>query len=73
MTLTVSGGVFDHAAIDKKIKDTEALTAAPDFWNDTENAQRPTERSLVGHEAADEEEQRHAKQHQQGESSRCLG
>ena len=40
MTLTVSGGVFDHAAIDKKIKDTEALTAAPDFWNDTENAQR---------------------------------
>ena len=36
MTLTVSGGVFDHAAIDKKIKDTEALTAAPDFWNDTE-------------------------------------
>lgn len=36
----MSGGVFDHAAIDKKIKDTEALTAAPDFWNDTENAQR---------------------------------
>ena len=40
MTLTVSGGVFDHAAIDKKIKDTEAMTAAPGFWNDTENAQR---------------------------------
>ena len=36
----MSGGVFDHAAIDKKIKDTEAMTAAPGFWNDTENAQR---------------------------------
>ena len=35
--------------------------------------ERPTERSLIGHEAADEEEQRHAKQHQQGEGSRCLG
>ena len=39
----------------------------------TRIGQRPTERSLIGHEAADEEEQRHAKQHQQGESSRCLG
>lgn len=38
--MTAFGGVFDHDAIDKKIKDTEALTAAGDFWNDTENAQR---------------------------------
>ena len=36
----MSGGVFDHDAIDKKIKETEALTASPDFWNDSENAQK---------------------------------
>ena len=34
------GGVFDHDAIDRKIKDTETLTASPDFWNDTDNAQK---------------------------------
>ena len=34
------GGVFDHDAIDKKIKETENLTASPDFWNDTANAQK---------------------------------
>ena len=35
--------------------------------------ERPTERSLVGHVAADEEEQRHPKEHQQRESRRRLG
>ena len=36
----MSGGVFDHDAIDRKIKETEKLTEAPDFWNDSENAQK---------------------------------
>lgn len=40
MTSTVSGGVFDHASIDKKIKETEATIALPNFWDDTENAQK---------------------------------
>ncbi len=40
MTSLVSGGVFDHDGIDKKIKETEALTASPDFWNDSDNAQK---------------------------------
>ncbi len=36
----MSGGVFDSAAIDKQIKEKEELTASPDFWNDTEKAQK---------------------------------
>ena len=35
----MSGGVFDAPAIDKKIKETEELTAAEGFWNDAEKAQ----------------------------------
>ena len=38
--LKTFGGVFDAPAIDKKIKETEALTAAEDFWNDAEKAQK---------------------------------
>ncbi len=34
------GGVFDHNGIEEKIKETEALTTADDFWNDSENAQK---------------------------------
>lgn len=40
MTSPVSGGVFDHEAIDKKIKETEELSSAPGFWNDPDNAQK---------------------------------
>ena len=36
----MSGGVFDAPAIDKKIAETEKLTAAEDFWNDVEKAQK---------------------------------
>lgn len=36
----MSGGVFDAPAIDKKIAETEKLTAAEDFWNDAEKAQK---------------------------------
>ena len=35
--------------------------------------QRPTERSLIGHVATDEEEQRHAEEYEQGEGGRRLG
>ena len=34
------GGVFDPDAIEKKIKETEALTLAPNFWDDTQKAQK---------------------------------
>ncbi len=34
------GGVFDHASIDKKIKEKEEISALPNFWDDTENAQK---------------------------------
>ena len=33
------GGVFDPDAIEKKIKETEALTLAPNFWDDASKAQ----------------------------------
>lgn len=36
----MSGGVFDSAAIDKKIAEKEALTSEPGFWSDTEKAGR---------------------------------
>ena len=36
----MSGGVFDHDAIDKKIQETQELTLKSDFWNDTEKAQK---------------------------------
>ena len=34
------GGVFDSAAIDKKIAEKEAAAAAPDFWNDPKQAEK---------------------------------
>lgn len=40
MIYLLPGGVFDHESIDKKIKETEELTAQSDFWNDSENAQK---------------------------------
>ena len=33
-----SGGVFDSATLESRIKEKEALTNAPDFWNDSEKA-----------------------------------
>ncbi len=34
------GGVFDVAAIEKKIADKEILTGAPDFWDDPKKAEK---------------------------------
>lgn len=34
------GGVFDSATIEKKIAEKMALSEAPDFWNDHENAEQ---------------------------------
>ena len=34
------GGVFDSATIEKKIAEKMALSEAPDFWNDHENAEK---------------------------------
>ncbi|MGI5069803.1 peptide chain release factor 2 [Treponema pectinovorum] len=33
-------GRLDHASIDKKIKEKEEISALPNFWDDTENAQK---------------------------------
>ncbi|OJF76161.1 MAG: peptide chain release factor 2 [Treponema sp. CETP13] len=34
------GGVFDVASVEEKIAKNEALTLLPDFWNDSENAEK---------------------------------
>ena len=34
------GGVFDSASIESKIKEKEALTEAPDFWDDHSKAEK---------------------------------
>jgi peptide chain release factor 2 len=36
----MSGGVFDHAAIEAKIKAGETQSADPSFWDNSENAQK---------------------------------
>lgn len=36
----MSGGVFDSDAIDRQIAEKEAQAASPDFWSDTEKAQK---------------------------------
>jgi peptide chain release factor 2 len=36
----LSGGIFDVAEREKRIAELEARAAAPDFWNDSEQAQR---------------------------------
>ncbi len=35
---SISGGVFDADTLETRIKEKEALTAAPDFWNDSSRA-----------------------------------